>query len=95
MSYYVWKSLALSTNLKIRENNLHCDSLFGEVWSELFNKRHALVPDIIVAKVVAFMLLPIATLLAMSSADQRRNAMALLRMLQSKFCLALWILDLR
>ena len=45
---------------------------------------------------VAFMLLPIATLLAMSSADQRRNrddrarAKALLRKLQSNVCLALW-----
>jgi hypothetical protein len=37
----------------------------------------------------------IATLLAMSSADQRRDAKALLRMLQSKCCLALWILDIR
>ena len=35
----------------MREHKSHCDSLFGEVWSELFNKRHALVPDIIVAKV--------------------------------------------
>ena len=25
---------------------LHLDELFGEVWEELFNKRHALVPDI-------------------------------------------------
>ena len=25
---------------------LHADELFGEVWHELFDKRHALVPDI-------------------------------------------------
>ena len=44
------------------------------------------------------MLLPIATLLAMSSADQRRThedreraEVSLLRKLQSKFCLALWL----
>ena len=81
----------MSTNLKMRGP---AHALLCEVWNELFNKRHALVPDIIVAK-VAFMLLPIATLLAMSSADQRRNAKALLRKLQSKCCLVLWILDLR
>ena len=114
--------------------------MFGEVWDELFNKRHALAPDIMnstkwqslleqvqkhvirmpaesrplavvlkhlrfakqrfnsaadpVAK-VAFMLMPIATLIAYTSSDQRRNcheqarAKALLRKLESKFCLAL------
>ena len=46
----------LSTNLKMRDpahalriavkHKLHRDYLFGEVWNELFNKRHALVPDI-------------------------------------------------
>ena len=123
------------------KHKLHRDYLFGGVWNELFNKRHALVPDImnstkwqrllrhvqqkrvlrtpcrnrplavvlkhlrfakqrfnsaadLVAK-VALMLLPIVTLLAMSSADQRRNAKALLRTLQRKIRLALWILDLR
>ena len=122
------------------KNPLRCDELFGEVWGELFNKRHALAPDIMnstkwqsflqqiqkhviripcrhrplaivlkhlqfakqrfnsaagpVAK-VAFVLLPIATLVAFTSSDQRRNsderarAKALLRKLQSKFCLAL------
>ena len=116
------------------KNPLRCDEPFGEVWDELFNKRHALVPDIrnptawqsllqqiqkhvlripcrnrplaivlkhlrfakqrfnsaadLVAK-VAFMLLPIATLVAFSSSDQRRKgegrarAKALLRKLQS------------
>ena len=43
------------TNLKMRDpahalriavkHKLHRDYLFGEVWNELFNKRHALVPD--------------------------------------------------
>ena len=28
------------------KHKLHRDYLFGEVWNELFNKRHALVPDI-------------------------------------------------
>ena len=27
-------------------NPLHCDDLFGEIWEELANKRHALLPDI-------------------------------------------------
>ena len=143
----------MSTNLKMRDpahalriavkHKLHRDYLFGEVWNELFNKRHALVPDImnstkwqrllrqvqtnllrspcrnrplavvlkhlrfakqrfssaadLVAKVVV-MLLPIATLLAMSSADQRRThedreraEVSLLCKLQSNFCLALWL----
>ena len=116
------------------KNPLHCDELFGEVWDELFNKGHALVPDIMnstkwqsllqqmqkhalripcrnrplaivlkhlrfakqrsnsaadpVAK-VAFMRLPIATLFALTSSDQRRKPVdqarpsALLRELQS------------
>ena len=51
----------------------------------------------LVAK-VALMLLPIVTLLAMSSADQRRThedreraEVSLLCKLQSNFCLALWL----
>ena len=138
------------TNLKMRDpahalriavkHKLHRDDSLCEVWNELFNKRHALVPDIMnstkwqrllrqvqthllrspcrnrplavvlkhlrfakqrfnsaadpVAK-VAFMLMPIATLIAYTSSDQRRNcheqarAKALLRKLESKFCLAL------
>ena len=100
------------------KNPLHCDEVFGDVWEQLFDKRHALVPDIMhskkwqsllqhiqhhvlrmpgqnrplevvlkhlsfakhrfhstadpVAK-VAFMLLPIATLLAFVSSDDRRS----------------------
>jgi hypothetical protein len=29
---------------------LHLDDLFGEVWDELFDKRHALVPDVMNSK---------------------------------------------
>ena len=29
---------------------LHFDDLFGEVWTELFDKRHALVPDVMNSK---------------------------------------------
>ena len=28
------------------KNPLHFDDLFGEVWTHLFDKRHALVPDV-------------------------------------------------
>ena len=31
-------------------NPLHIDELFGEVWKELFDKRHALVPDVMNSK---------------------------------------------
>ena len=27
-------------------NPLHCDDVFGDAWAQLFDKRHALVPDI-------------------------------------------------
>ena len=32
--------------LRIAAKALHCDDLFWEVWDELFNGRHALVPDL-------------------------------------------------
>ena len=100
------------------KNPLHCDEVFGDVWEQLFDKRHALVPDLTHSKTwqrllqqiqrhvlripgrsrplavvlkhlrfakqrfnstadpvakVAFMLLPIATLLAFASSDGRRS----------------------
>ena len=121
---------------------LHFDALFGEIWTSLFDERHALVPDIMnskkwqdllqhiqqvvlripcesrplavvlkhlrfakqrfdssadpVAK-VAFMLLPIATMLAYMGSDKRhklcdRNrAKMLLKKLDSKFALAIGV----
>ena len=32
--------------LRIAAKALHCDDLFGQVWDELFDGRHALVPDL-------------------------------------------------
>ena len=32
--------------LRIAAKALHCDDVFGEVWDELFDARHALVPDL-------------------------------------------------
>ena len=32
--------------LRIATKALHCDDVFGEVWEELFDGRHALVPDL-------------------------------------------------
>ena len=32
--------------LRIATKALHCDDVFGEVWDELFDGRHALVPDL-------------------------------------------------
>ena len=32
--------------IRIACKSLHCDDVFGEVWGELFNDRHALVPDL-------------------------------------------------
>ena len=32
--------------LRIAAKALHCDDVFGEVWDELFDGRHALVPDL-------------------------------------------------
>ena len=120
---------------------LHFDSLFGEVWDTLFDKRHALVPvmnsqkwqDLLqniqrvvlrmpcesrplavvlkhlrfakqrfdssadpVAK-VAFMLLPLATMLAYIGSDERHKpcdrerAKTLLKKLDSKFALAIGV----
>ena len=121
---------------------LHFDSLFGEVWNTLFDKRHALVPDVMnskkwqdllqniqrvvlrmpsesrplavvlkhlrfakqrfdssadpVAK-VAFMLLPLATMLAYIGSDERHKpcdrerAKTLLKKLDSKFALAIGV----
>ena len=121
---------------------LHFDSLFGEVWNTLFDKRHALVPDVMnskkwqdllqniqrvvlrmpsesrplavalkhlrfakqrfdssadpVAK-VAFMLLPLATMLAYIGSDERHKpcdrerAQTLLKKLDSKFALAIGV----
>ena len=119
---------------------IHNDEVFGDVWHQLFDKRHALVPDVMnskkwqdllqhiqrevlripgvrqplavvlkhlrfakqrfdsaadpVAK-VAFMLFPLATLLAFIGSDQRHKtcdrerAKALLKKLDSKFALAI------
>ena len=33
-------------SIRIASKALHCDDLFGEVWRELFDGRHALVPDL-------------------------------------------------
>ena len=32
--------------IRIASKALHCDDVFGEVWHELFDARHALVPDL-------------------------------------------------
>ena len=32
--------------IRIASQSLHCDDVFGEVWRELFDGRHALAPDI-------------------------------------------------
>ena len=119
---------------------LHFDDLFGEVWKLLFDKRHALVPDVMNSKKwqdllqhiqkevlripaesrplevvlqhlrfakqrfdsvadpmakVAFMLLPLATMLAFVGSDERHKpcdrerAKELLKKLDSKFALAI------
>ena len=73
---YVWKSWALSTNLKIRENKLQCDSLFDEIWSELFNKRHALVPDGIIVAKVAIAHRDVARDVIRRSTPQRQSVVA-------------------
>ena len=130
--------------IRIAIKSLHCDEVFGKVWQELFNGRHALVPDLMnsekwrnlfvaiqedaiqavavpgqspadalkavvrnlgfakqrfdstadpVAK-IALMLLPVATLLAHVASDQRHEraqrdrALALLSILDTKFCTA-------
>lgn len=124
------------------KNPLHLDEVFGKVWEELFNKRHALVPDIqnsgkwknllraIQSEVVAMpgrtdaldvvlrhfgfakqrfdstadpqgklalMLLPVCTLLAFISSDerhakeQRDRARAMMQNFTPKFCVALGV----
>lgn len=121
---------------------LHFDALFGEVWTQLFDKRHALVPDVMNSKKwqdflqniqrevlripcenrplavvlkhlrfakqrfdssadpiakVAFMLLPLATMLAFISSDERHKpcdrarAKEMLKKLDSKFALAIGV----
>ena len=121
---------------------LHFDELFGEVWTLLFDKRHALVPDVMNSKKwqdllqhiqttvlripcenrplavvlkhlrfakqrfdssadpmakVAFMLLPLATLLAFIGSDERHKpcdrerAKSLLKKLDSRFALAIGV----
>ena len=118
---------------------LHLDDLYGEVWTELFDKRHALVPDVMNSKKwqdllqniqkdllrisgedqplavllkhlsfakqrfessadpmakVAFLLLPLATMLALIASDDRLNvcernrAKDQLKKMTSKFALA-------
>ena len=32
--------------IRIASQSLHCDDVFGKVWHELFDDRHALVPDL-------------------------------------------------
>ena len=32
--------------IRLASQSLHCDGVFGEVWRELFDGRHALAPDI-------------------------------------------------
>ena len=32
--------------IRIASKSLHCDDLFGKVWHELFDGRHALAPDL-------------------------------------------------
>ena len=32
--------------IRLASQSLHCDDVFGEVWRELFDGRHALAPDI-------------------------------------------------
>ena len=124
------------------KNPLHFDDLFGEVWTHLFDKRHALVPDVMnsgkwmdllqkiqrtvlqipcesqplsvvlkhlsfakqrfdsgadpMAK-VAFMLLPLATMLAFIGSDERsklcdrERVKNMLKKLDSKFALAVGV----
>ena len=118
---------------------LHLDDLYGEVWTELFDKRHALVPDVMNSKKwqdllqniqkdllkirgedkplavllkhlsfakqrvessadpmakVAFLLLPLATMLALIASDERtavgdrKRAKDQLKKMTSKFALA-------
>ena len=121
---------------------LHYDTVFGEIWEELFNKRHGLVPDVMnsskwqdllqhiqkavlripmndrplavvlkhlrfakhrfdssadpMAK-VAYMLLPLATLLSFIASDERHQrparerAKQLLKKLSSKFALGIGV----
>ena len=132
--------------IRIASKALHCDDVFGEVWHELFDARHALAPDLMnsakwhnlfvaiqeegplplaepgigrmplravvqnlsfakqrfdstagpVGK-IALMLLPVATLLAYISSDNRHEkamrerASALLRKLDTKFCMAVGV----
>ena len=33
-------------DIRVASQALHCDDVFGEVWGELLNDRHALVPDL-------------------------------------------------
>ena len=128
--------------IRIAIKALHCDDVFGQVWHQLFDAKHALVPDLMhsdkwhnllvaiqednarvlarpgdpeplagvlrnvafakqrfdstadpVAK-VALMSLPLATLLAHVASDrrhdkaQRERALALLKKLDTKFCIA-------
>ena len=121
---------------------LHYDTFFGEVWNELFDQRHALVPDVMhsnkwqdllqniqrvvfripcedrplavvlkhlsFAKIrfdssadpcakVAFMLLPLAVMLAFIGSDERsktevrERAKKLLKRLDSKFALGIGV----
>ena len=124
------------------KNPLYFDDLFGEVWADLFDKRHALVPDVMNSKKcqdllqniqrvvlripcqsrplavvlkhlrfakqrfdssadpiakVAFMLLPLATMLSYIGSDERHKpcdrerAKAMLKKLDSKFALAIGV----
>ena len=131
--------------IRIAAKALHTDDVFGEVWHELFDARHALVPDLMnspkwhdllvaiqktnvtavaaggfpeplagIIRNVAFakqrfdstagpvgkmalMLLPAATLLAYIASDrrheseQRERATALLKKLDTKFCMAVGV----
>ena len=36
----------LAHAVRIIVRALHCDDIFGKVWEGLFDKRHALVPDL-------------------------------------------------
>ena len=36
--------------IRLAAQALHTDEVFGEVWQELFNGRHALVPDLMNSK---------------------------------------------
>ena len=37
-------------SIRLAVKALHTDTVFGEVWQELFNKEHALVPDLMNSK---------------------------------------------